>query len=321
MKAICLLLFFTAVSRLLYCQEKMDEIENFGENSGNLRMFIHADTLTEKNVPLIVVLHGCTQNAKDVAQLTGWNKLADLNDFIVLYPQQKFTNNPQLCFNWFEENDQEKNKGENESIYEMISFMKTKYSIDTTRIYITGLSAGAAMSVIMSATYPETFKASAIFAGGAYKIASNPSDALRAMSGKINPNQKQLITWVKEQNPYYQGNYPELIIYQGKNDPVIASQNAQLLIDQWTGITKSDTIPDKIDTSYLGITDITRTEYTDSSEKTTLIFYEINNLGHRLLIKPGSKNDEGGQTGLFGVDKGFHSTYQTAKEFGILKEK
>ena len=71
----------------------------------------------------------------------------------------------------------------------------------------------------------------------------------------------------------------------------------------------------------MGIEDISRTEYKDSLGRTTVILYEINNLGHRLLIKPGDKEDEGGQTGLFGVDRGYHSTYQTAKEFGIIKNK
>ena len=70
----------------------------------------------------------------------------------------------------------------------------------------------------------------------------------------------------------------------------------------------------------MGIEDITRIEYKDSTGNTKIIFYEIDNLGHRLLVKPGEKENEGGKTGLFGTDKGFHSTWQTAKEFEIIKE-
>lgn len=304
----------------IFGQEKLKEIENFGENPGNLRMFIHADTLQSiKNKPLVIVLHGCSQNANDVSELTGWNKLADLNNFMVLYPQQKFSNNPQLCFNWFLDKDQLKNQGENESIYEMISFIKQNYSIDSNRIYITGLSAGAAMSVIMSAVYPETIKSAAIFAGGAYKIAVNPTEGLNAMIGKIAPTQEKLVNNIKEQNYDYKGKYPKIIIYQGKNDPIIDPNNARLLVNQWTGINNSDTIPDKIENSFMGIDDISRTEYLDSLGNITVILYEVNNLGHRLLIKPGESSNEGGQTGIFGVNKGYHSTYQTAREFGIIK--
>ena len=75
--------------------KKMTKIENFGKNPGNLRMFIYADNHSDTNkIPLVVVLHGCGENAKSVSELTGWNKLSDLNSFIVLYPQQKFINNP-----------------------------------------------------------------------------------------------------------------------------------------------------------------------------------------------------------------------------------
>ena len=118
MLKIILFFCFTIVSvTFSFSQKSLKEIPTFGTNPGNLKMFIHADTLqTIKNKPLVLVLHGCTQNANDIAELTGWNKLADKNDFIVVYPQQKFLNNAQLCFNWFTKVDQQKNQGENQSI-------------------------------------------------------------------------------------------------------------------------------------------------------------------------------------------------------------
>ena len=71
----------------------------------------------------------------------------------------------------------------------------------------------------------------------------------------------------------------------------------------------------------MGIEDINRLEYTDSSGNVVVIFYEVNHLGHRLMINPGENENEGGQTGIYGVDKNFHSTYQTALEFGLIKKK
>jgi len=325
MKQILLLFFvFLFSSSKIYSpeQEALTEVEIFGTNPGNLKMFVHNNFPNDTTrSPLVIVLHGCGQSAGDVAELTGWNKLADLNHFIVVYPQQKFVNNPDLCFNWFLDEDIEKNQGECESIYQMICFAKQHYAIDSNRIFITGLSAGAAMSVVMAATHPELFKCGAIFAGGAYKIGTNAMDGTMAMLGKKYIPKEKLVENVKEQNPKYAGQYPPLIIYQGLKDPIVNYKSTSLLINQWAGIHNADTIPDKIEKSFMGIMDITRKEYSDSLGKTIIIYYEVDNLGHCLLIKPGEQDDEGGRKGIFGVDKGFHSTYQTAKEFGIIIKK
>jgi poly(hydroxyalkanoate) depolymerase family esterase len=300
---------------------ELTEIVHFGNNPGNLKMFMHNNSPKGANkLPLVIVLHGCGENAQSVSELTGWNKLADLNDFIVLYPQQKFQNNADLCFNWFKDEDIEKNRGECESIYQMISYAADHFAIDSNRIFITGISAGAAMGVVMMATHPELFKYGAIFAGGAYKIATNATDAYRAMRGKELIPKEKLVNTVRQQNPGFRGKYPAMIIYQGMNDPVVNHNNVTYLIDQWTGLYNCDKKPEKVEPAYMGIEDITRSEFADTSGITIIILYEVNNLGHRLMIKPGDKENEGGQTGIFGVDKGFHSTYQTAKEFGIIKK-
>lgn len=302
--------------------ETLTKIESFGSNPGNLKMFINNNEQNHDTIlkPLVIVLHGCGQSASDVAELSGWNKLADLNNFMILYPQQKILNNPNLCFNWFNNGDINKGQGESESIYQMIYFIRKHYLIDSTRIFITGLSAGAAMSVVMMAIHPESFKCGAIFAGGAYKMATNPISAISSMAGKKYVLKETLIKNVAEQNPAYKGKYPTLIVYQGLNDPIVNHKNSTFLINQWTGINNCDTIPDKIENNFLNIADIKRMEYNDTSGRTVLLFYEINNLGHRLMVKPGNSYNEGGQTGIFGVNKNFHSTFQTASEFGIIKK-
>lgn len=312
-------LFFMISFNTIYGQQPnaLTEIEDFGSNPGNLKMFLHTSSKADSvKVPLVIVLHGCGENAKSISALTGWNKLADINNFVVLYPQQKLLNNPNLCFNWFVDHDIEKGQGESESIFEMITFAIQHYPVDATRIYITGLSAGAAMSVVMMATHPEIFKGGASFAGAAYKLSENGA---KSLLGKKYAPGEILVKVIREQNPTYSGLYPALIIYQGLNDPIVNYKNAATLVEQWTGINNSDSIPAKIERAYMGIEDISRTEYKDSTGRTTVVLYEINNLGHRILVKPGEKENEGGQTGIFGVDKGYHSTYQVAREFGIIK--
>lgn len=302
--------------------DSLMQVEHFGNNPGNLKMFVH--TNGQKNdtslKPLVIVLHGCGQTAAEVARLTGWNKLADLNDFIVVYPQQKFINNVSTCFNWFRNSDINKGEGECESIYQMLLYMRKHYSIDSSRVFVTGLSAGAAMAVVMMATHPESIKGGAIFAGGAYKLATNAFASASAMLGTNKASRDELIKNITDQNPSFKDQYPLMIIYQGLNDLVVNHKNAGLLITQWTGINHCDTIPDKKEHPFKNVADIKRMEYQDSSGRTVLIFYEVDNLGHRILVKPGNNKDKGGETGMYGAAKNFHSTYQTAKDFGIIKE-
>ena len=149
-------------------------------------------------------------------------------------------------------------------------------------------------------------------------MATGPFAALTGMKGDTYLPREKLVKNVLEQNPDYPGKYPEMIVYQGLNDPIVNYRNSIFLINQWTGINKCDTIPDKIDSVFMNVADITRKEYLNSEGEKVVVFYEINNLGHRLLVKPGDQPDEGGQTGMFGVNKHFHSTFQTAKDFNII---
>jgi poly(3-hydroxybutyrate) depolymerase len=162
----------------LFCNsqaQSLTEINDFGMNPGNLRMFVHIPLATDKKQKkhLVLVLHGCTQTAGVIAAQTGWNKLADEYGFLVVYPQQKLINNAGRCFCWYRRGDITKGKGEDASIMEMLDYMKVNYNIDSGHVFITGLSAGAMMSVAMMATNPEAFNTGAIFAGGPYKSALN----------------------------------------------------------------------------------------------------------------------------------------------------
>jgi feruloyl esterase len=301
--------------------DSLVQVNHFGNNPGNLKMFMYANNIKKDPglKPLVIVMHGCGQSAAEVARLTGWDKLGYLNDFMVVYPQQKFVNNVSTCFNWFRNADINKGEGECESIYQMILYMQQHYAVDSNRIFVTGLSAGAAMAVVMMATHPESIKGGAIFAGGAYKLATNAFASAGVMAGTKKLSKEELVKNVVDQNPSYKGSYPNLIIYQGLNDFVVNHKNAGLLIDQWTGINHIDSIPDKTEKSFMNIADIKRMEYADSLGNIIITFYEIDNLGHRVLVKPGNKKDEGGETGTYGTDRNFHSTYQTAKDFGIIK--
>ena len=146
-----LIVLFSSAFQSISAQE-LTPIENFGANPGNLKMYVHIPAVQTQTMPLVVVLHGCSQNAGMVAKQTGWNQLADEYGFAVLYAQQKMSNNMGNCFCWYNPGDVDKGKGENASITAMIDYLKQHYSIDSNRVFITGLSAGAAMAVSMASS-------------------------------------------------------------------------------------------------------------------------------------------------------------------------
>ena len=157
------------------------QVTGFGTNPGNLKMWKYAPANVPANAPLVVALHGCTQTA-DAYTNTGWNALADQLKFHVLYPEQLSANNQNACFNWFEPGDIARGQGEALSIKQMVDKMKADYSIDGGRVFVTGLSAGAAMTHVMAAAYPDVFSGAAIMAGIPYKCATTMTDAFSCMS-------------------------------------------------------------------------------------------------------------------------------------------
>ena len=118
------------------------EVSNFGSNPGNLRMFKFVPDQIPPSAALVVVMHGCTQNARTFANESGWIKLADRLQFALALPEQTQANNAQNCFNWFQPNNNKRDQGEALSIKQMVDKMKSDHDIDPKRIYATGLSSG-----------------------------------------------------------------------------------------------------------------------------------------------------------------------------------
>lgn len=318
------------IIRILFCstnfwalsQDSLVKIENFGTNPGNLEMFIHLPSQTNSvQKPLVIALHGCNQRANDMAFLTGWNNLADKHNFVVIYPQQKFSNNSSFCFNWFKDKDIKGDQGEITSIKQMIDHALKMNEIDPSQIYITGLSAGAAMSVAMLVNFPDIFKAGATFAGGPFGIAENSvSTGFKMMRGTLDVSQEKLISAVNEIHAEPVEHFPSLFIYHGNKDQVVNIQNANWLIEQWTGIHACDSKADSTIKEFDNIKDLERTEYWNEQGVAVVTFYKINGIGHVLPIDPGNSEKQGGNAGMFSTDIDFYSTYQVAKDFGLIQK-
>ena len=159
----------------------LTELTGFGSNPGGLRMFTYVPKKLSAAPALVVVLHGCTQSAGDYDIGAGWSTLADRYGFVLLLPEQTPANNPKTCFNWFLPGDTARDRGEALSIRQMIEKTIGAHGIDRGRVFITGLSAGGAMTAAMLATYPEVFAAGAIIAGLPFGTAGNVQQAFESM--------------------------------------------------------------------------------------------------------------------------------------------
>ncbi|MDB5460592.1 MAG: hypothetical protein JWO72_2333 [Caulobacteraceae bacterium] len=210
----------------------LSEIVDFGANPGQLRMLLHAPAALSGNRPLVVVLHGCTQTAEQYAEGAGWIALADRLGFGLLCPEQRPSNNPNRCFNWFEPGDIRRGQGEAASIRNMIDTAAARLRSDRTQIFVTGLSAGGAMASVMLATYPEIFAGGGIVAGLPYGVANGMPQAFAAMYQDRQLSGADLGHLVRKASPHH-GPWPRISVWHGSADTTVKPSNADAIVQQW----------------------------------------------------------------------------------------
>ena len=208
---------------------------DFGANPGNLRMLAYVPENLPAKAPVVVALHGCSQTASEYDHGAGWSALADRLGFLVVYPEQLATNNPKNCFSWFLPGDTARGDGEALSIYQMVEHAIEKFGADRQKVFVTGLSAGGAMAVVMLATYPETFAGGAIIAGLPYKSAKNVNQAFEAMFTDRHYSPRGLGDRVRRASKHH-GPWPKISIWHGSADPIVKPSNAEQIVQQWTDV-------------------------------------------------------------------------------------
>jgi poly(hydroxyalkanoate) depolymerase family esterase len=145
---------------------------------------------TGEPMHLIVMLHGCTQDADDFAAGTRMNALADKEGCLVVYPVQSANANGARCWNWFDPTHQDADRGEPSLIAGITREVASSYPVDRKRIFVAGLSAGAAMAVVLGATYPELFAAVGAHSGLPLGAAHDVPSAFAAMRGGADPRSR-----------------------------------------------------------------------------------------------------------------------------------
>ncbi len=176
-------------------------------------------------LPLIVMLHGCTQHPDDFALGTGMNRLAEEHKFIVAYPGQPKSANPSACWNWFDPAHQSRDGGEPSIIAGVTRAIMAEFPVDGARVYVAGLSAGGAMAATMSATYPDLYAAAGIHSGLPHGAAADLPSAFAAMRGTSNPAAPaQRKTRARRRVP--------TIVFHGANDKTVDPSNAEAILTE-----------------------------------------------------------------------------------------
>lgn len=304
----------------------------FGSNPGNLRMFSYVPAGAPTAAPLIVVLHGCKQKAAAFARDAGWLAFADSSNVVLLLPEQKGlpsylqdlypwlvswlmgwygANNQSACFNWFEPDDTRRDQGEALSIRQMIDTMVARYSVDRSRVYIVGLSAGGAMTAVMLAAYPERFAGGAIVAGVPVGCADTVTKALQCMNPGTDRTPAEWRRRVRDLAGA-DAHIPPISIWEGDADTRVVPLNQQELVEQWTAADGIAATPTRVESDG----PVTRKLYADSAGVTQVESVMVKGLGHAFPIR----TDGGpscGQPGDYVVAAGVCAAREISRFWGL----
>jgi feruloyl esterase len=295
-------------------QSRLIEVGSFGSNPGNLRMLTYVPEIIAPSPALVVVLHGCTQTAAGYDFGAGWSKLADRHGFILVFPEQLEANNPKRCFNWFQLGDIQRDHGEAHSIRQMVERASLDHAVDQRRIFVTGLSAGGAMTSTLLSAYPEVFSGGAIIAGLPYRCATSVPQAFECMfQGQSRPAQE----WgdLVRSASSHKGPWPKVSVWHGSADTTVKHMNAGEIIKQWTdvhGLPSSPSRSEQVD-------GYPRRVWTNSAGEDIIEEYVITGMAHGTPLATGDSENNYGTAGPYLLEAGISSSYHIAKFWDLTE--
>jgi poly(hydroxyalkanoate) depolymerase family esterase len=219
-----------------------------------------------ERLPLLVMLHGCGQDAEAFALSTRMNRVAARERFLVLYPEQDRLANPQRCWNWYETRSRQA-YGEASILLAAIDQVCLLYPVDRERVALAGMSAGASMGALLATRYPKRFKAVVMHSGVPPGAADSAASAIGAMRGRRGPAA-----------PAAETHWPPLLVIQGSRDHVVAAANGAASARLWASAAGAEKIT--VRTVQRGARyPMTVTEFR-SGGKTAATLCEVQGLGH-----------------------------------------
>ena len=236
---------------------------------------------TQKPTKLLVMLHGCTQDGPDIARGTRLNEWAERERMMVVYPEQPAEVQAMKCWHWFDARHQMRGEGEPAIIAGITNVLMDQHGIDSSTVFLAGLSAGAAMAGLIAAAYPELYRAVALHSGPQFRAAASVSDALRVMkSGGPDPAQQALLAY---QTMGERARPIPTIIFHGAQDAIVAPLNGAQTAEQWRHT--NDHADDGVANGSLAVDTMQAENYTrvvvNTQDQRTLVeYWLIGSLGH-----------------------------------------
>ena len=293
-------------------QSPLTEVIGFGANPGDLKMFSFVPDELQPKPALVVVLHGCGQTAAGYDLGAGWSSLATRYGFALLMPEQQASNNPNGCFNWFNPEDTARDSGEACSIRQMVARMAGDVGIDPRRVFVTGISAGGAMTSVMLATYPEVFAGGAIIAGLPFGVATNVREALSGMFQSPAHPAGELGDLVRNASSH-KGPWPKLSVWHGSADRTVNPANANEIVKQWLDVHQLPSAPMSEGT----VDGYPHQVWWNADGETTVESYTITDMAHGTPLGVADNDERYGAQGAFLIEAGISSSYHIASFFGL----
>ncbi|WP_076955689.1 PHB depolymerase family esterase [Teichococcus deserti] len=290
----------------------VDNVE-FGSNPGGLRMLSYVPQGLPPGAPLVVALHGCTQTATDYDRGCGWSDMAERSGFALLMPEQRRANNAHLCFNWFEPGDTGRDRGEALSIRQMINQMLEVHALDPRQVYISGLSAGGAMTSVMLACYPEVFAAGAVIAGLPHGAASNVQEALGAMARPLDLPATIRARALRSASSYC-GVWPRVAVWHGEADTTVHPGNAEEVAKQWLGVHNLAGVSPQ---HGIGDGGEKLQRWFGEGGAVQVAVHRVVGLGHGMPIAAGRKAGQCGEAGPYVLEAGCSATHGILAFWGL----
>jgi poly(hydroxyalkanoate) depolymerase family esterase len=264
----------TAEAPLSSAQAKGRFIDGSFTNEAGTRtykLYIPSTYVEGESLPLVVMLHGCTQSPADFAAGTRMNLLAEEEQLLVVYPEQSKSANASKCWNWFETGNQQRSAGEPSLIDGITRKIMSKYRVSTERVYVVGMSAGGAMATIMAATYPDLYAAVGVHSGIPYGAAHDLPSGFEAMQKGASRHRRELRKAIP------------LILFHGDSDSTVAKVNADHIRDQWLQAFEKNGRPaggPRLERGMVGGHAYTRFAYHDADGQVVLEEWVIHHAGH-----------------------------------------